>query len=172
MRLRLKIILLMFFIFFSVIPPSFSQPGGMRLRPGKGAWHEESLCWKALDLNLSQDQMKDHDLIQQGYLRETQLLRAQLLLKRLELREFLTNSNVKIEAIRSKYAEINQLQSRLEEKVIEYLVKVRNILAPEQLKNWCPELEFPSIRGIPHGPGPMGPMGPRKFQPPGKSRED
>ena len=172
MRLRLKIILLLFFFSFCLIPPSFSQPGGMRFRPGKGPWNMEGPCRRALDLNLSQDQIRDLDLIQQGYIRETQPLRTQLLLKRLELREFITNTSMKIEAIRSKYTEINQLQSRLEEKVVDYLLRTREILTSEQLRNWCPEMEFPSPQRMPHGPGPMGPMGPRKSPPPDKMRED
>ncbi len=48
------------------------------------------------------------------------------------------------------------------EKAVEYLIKVRNLLTQEQLKNWCPEQEFPSFPRMMHGPGPMGPMHPKK----------
>jgi hypothetical protein len=80
----------------------------------------------------------------------------------LELREFLTNPNIRIESIRSKYLEINEIQSKLEEKTIEYVIKVRNLLTQEQLKNWCPEQEFPLFQRMMHGPGPMGIMPPRR----------
>jgi hypothetical protein len=79
-------------------------------------------------------------------MRETQLLRAEIFLKRLELREILTHPNSKAESILSKYSEMNQLQSKVEEKIIEYLIKVRSLLTQEQLKNWCPEREIPLFR--------------------------
>jgi Spy/CpxP family protein refolding chaperone len=126
---------------------------GMGMRPWKG----EGPCWSASELNLSQEQRKGLDLNQQTYLREAQLIRAQLFTKRLELREFLTNPTIKIESIRMKHLEIVDLRSKQEEKAIEYLIKVRNLLTLEQLQNWCPEQEFPSFRQMMYGPSPMGP---------------
>jgi hypothetical protein len=102
--------------------------------------------------------MRGLDLIQQTYFQEVRLLRAQLFLKRLELREFLTNPTVKIESVRAKYWETIELKSKLEEKAIEYLIKLRNLLTQEQLKRWCPEKEFSLLREMMHGVGPMGPM--------------
>jgi hypothetical protein len=34
------------------------------------------------------------------------------------------------------------------------------------LQKWCPEQEFPAFRQMMYGPGPMGPMHPRKTFPP------
>lgn len=148
----------LFFVFTASL--SFSQPIGTRFGPGMGRkeWRGDRPCWRALDLNLSSDQLKRLELIQQDHLRETQLPRVELFSKRLELREFLTNPTIKIESIRSKYLEINELESKLEEKTIEYLIKVKNLLTQEQLKMWCPEQEFPPFRRMMHGPLPMGPM--------------
>jgi Spy/CpxP family protein refolding chaperone len=144
------------------VAPSFSQPPGMGMgmgmRPGKG----EARCWKASDLNLSQEQMKGLDTLQQAFFRETQLLRAQIFSKRLELKELLTNSTTKIDSIRSKSTEISEHQAKLEEKSLEYLIKVRNLLSQEQLKDWCPEMEFPSFRRMMQGPDSMTPSPPRK----------
>ncbi len=109
-------------------------------------WRGESPCWRALDLSPSRDQVRGLEQAQQAYLRETQLLRAEIFLKRLELKEILTDPISKGESILSKYAEMNQLQSKLEEKMIEYLIKVKGLLTPEQLRNWCPEQEFPLFR--------------------------
>jgi Spy/CpxP family protein refolding chaperone len=155
------------FLLILISSPAFSQPSGMRMGPGMGIrhWRGENRCCTASELNLSSDQAKELDLIQQVYFRETQLLRAQLFSKRLELREILTNPTTKIESIRSKYSEINEIQSRFEEKTIEYLIKVRNLLTPDQLKSWNPEEEFPLFRRMIHGPDPMGPMRPRKNLP-------
>ena len=137
--------------------PSFSQP------PGKGMkkWRGEGPCWRASELNLSQEQRKSLDLVQQTYFREAQLTRAQLFTKRIELRELLTNPTARTESIRVKSLEIIELQSKQEEKAIEYLIKVRNLLTPEQLQNWCPEKEFPFFRQMMHG---TDPMGPKKFR--------
>ena len=146
-------ILLSCFILTLMTSPSFSQSPGM----GMKKWRGEGPCWRASELNLSQEQRKNLDLIQLTYFREAQLLRAQLFTKRLELRELFINPTIKIESIRVKYLEIIELQSKQEEKAIEYLIKVRNLLTLEQLQNWCPEQEFPAFRQLMYGTGPMGP---------------
>ena len=155
---------ILIFCFFSVCAtsPSFSQPPGMGMRK----WTGEAPCWRASDLDLSQEQRKSLELVQQAYFREAQLLRAQLFTRRLELRELLTGPAIKIESIRAKNSEIIELQSKEEERSFEYLVKVRNLLTPEQLRKWCPEREFPAFRHRMHGTGPMGPMYPGKTFPP------
>lgn len=144
------------------IPPSFSQPSGMRSSPGMSHWKGEARCWRASDLNLSPEQLKGFDLIQQAYFQEIRLLRVQLFSKRLELRELLTDSTPRIESIRAKYWEMIELQSKLDEKTIEYMIKLRNLLTQEQLKSWCPEKEFPFLREMTQGPSQMGPIHPRR----------
>ena len=153
-------ILIICFLFFLNTPSLFSQTPGMKIDPGlrMRPWKGEIRCWRALDLNLSPDQMKGLILIQQAYFRETLLLRTELFSKHLELREYLTNQAIKMEAIRSKHGEITELQSKLEEKAIEYLIKVKTLLTQEQLKNWCPEQEFAIFRRNMPGSGMM--MGP------------
>jgi len=161
--MKVKISLFVFcFLFIFATSSSFSQPPGMGMRKGRG----EPTCWRASDLDLSQEQRKNLELIQQAYFREAQLLRAQLFTKRLELRELLTSPTIRIEPIRAKNSEIIELQSKEEERSVEYLVKVRNLLTPEQLRKWCPEQEFPAFRHRMHGTGPMGPMHQRETLPP------
>jgi Spy/CpxP family protein refolding chaperone len=163
--MKLKIYVLgLCFLFILATPPSFSQPLGMKPGPGlrEKPWRGEGPCWRAFELDLSLEQVKRLELIQQTFFRETQLPRTELFTKRLELREFLTNPTIKLESIRSKYLEINEIQSKLEEKTLEYLMKVRNVLTEEQLKMWCPEHEFPFFRRMIRGPGPMGTLPPRK----------
>jgi Spy/CpxP family protein refolding chaperone len=166
--LKVRTTLLIFWIFFILpVPFSFSQSSGMGHNPGMGMrhWKEEARCWRASELDLSTEQMRGLDLIQETYFQEVRLLRAQLFLKRLELREFLTNPTVKIESVRAKYWETTELKSKLEEKAIEYLIKLRNLLTQEQLKRWCPEKEFSLLREMMHGVGPMGPMSPKTLPP-------
>jgi Spy/CpxP family protein refolding chaperone len=167
MKSKIAMSILFIFLLFP-IPFTSSQPSWpLRLKPGpgmgKGPWSTEGQCGKAFDLNLTQDQAKGLEMTQQTHFRETQLLRAEIFSKRLELRELLTNPNTKTESIRTKYSEIAGLQSRLEEKTVEYLIRTRNLLTADQLKSWCPELEFPlSRRMMMHGPGLTGPTPPFK----------
>jgi hypothetical protein len=140
-------------------------PGMMHRRGGPP-------CFTASDLNLSPDQMKELDLIRQSFYREAQPIRSELFSRYLELKEFLTNPITKIESIHAKNAEVILLQSKLEEKAINYLIKVRALLTEEQLRTWCPEREFPQSRRMMPGPGPMGPMGPPKPYPQEEPRKD
>ena len=168
--MKLKLFVLVFLFLFLFIAPSFSQPSDTRYGPGMGRmhWRGDSPCFRASDLNLSPDQMKELEFIHQAYFRETQPLRTELFSKYLELKEFLTNPTIKMESIHAKNTEIVQLQSRLEEKSIYYLIKVRALLTQDQLKVWCPEQEFPPLRRMMHGRGAMPPKrqhpeeGPRK----------
>ncbi|MDI7259708.1 MAG: periplasmic heavy metal sensor [Thermodesulfobacteriota bacterium] len=160
--MKYKIYILLFFFIFILTTSSFSQPSGTKSNPGMGMkqWRREAKCWGALELSLSLEQRKSLNLIQQTYLQDTQVLRSQLFTKRLEFRELLTDPALKMESIRPKYLEMNEIQSRLEEKAIEYLIRVRSLLTHEQLKFWCPEEEFPFFRRMMRGVGPVGPTAP------------
>jgi Spy/CpxP family protein refolding chaperone len=153
---------LSFFFVFSIVHASAQSP---RMKPphemGGRHWRGEGRCPGALELSPSPDQAKALDQLSHGYLQETRRLRMELLSKRLELREFLTDLSVKGEAIHAKTSEIVELQSRLEQTATDYLLKVRNVLTQDQLKNWCPEqdlfmsqrmMERPHSR--PHRPAP------------------
>lgn len=151
-----------FFLIFIFLLPFSSNAQPMGMRP----WRKDARCGKASELNLTSEQARGLNLLQQTYFRELQLLRAQLITRRLEFRELLTNPAVRMESIRMKYIEVTETQSKMEEKAMEYLVKVRSLLSYEQLKFWCPEQEFPFFQRMMPGQGPMGPMGPKKTLPP------
>ena len=174
--LKFKTIMLVFTLILFLLPVSFSeaQPGALKTAAGMGMrqWRGENRCWKASDLNLSPDQVKGLELINQTYLKETRPLRNDLFSKRLELREFLTNPSIKAESIQLKNAEVLTLESKIGDREIEYLIKVRSLLTQEQLKNWCPEQEFPFLRGMMQRPEAMGPMTPRKTPPHERPREE
>jgi Spy/CpxP family protein refolding chaperone len=163
MKSKIPIFIFCFF-FILATSPAFSQTSEMKSgsRMGMKRWRGESPCWKIHELNLSLEQRKGLDLIQQTYFRDTQVLRVELFTKLLELRELLINPSIKIESLREKYLEISELRSKQEEKVIEYLIKMRNLLTPEQLQHWCPEQEFPSFLQMMYGTGPMGSMHPKR----------
>lgn len=129
----------------------------MRMGHGK----REAKCWRVSELELSSDKQKELQLIQQTFLKETQLLRAQLFTKRLELREMLTNPSIREEAIRPKYLELAEIQTKLEERTMEYLIRIRSFFTSEQLPFWCPEEEFPLYQFMRERHGPMKPMLPK-----------
>ena len=165
--MKLKFLVLVFLFLFLFVSPSFSQPSEKEHGPGMGRMHRrgEPPCLRASALNLSSDQMKELELIQQSFYREAYPIRTELFSKYFELKEFLTNPVIKTESIHAKDAEIIHLQSKLEERTIHYLIKVRALLTQDQLKLWCPEQEFPHSRRMMPGLGPMGPMGPPKSYP-------
>jgi hypothetical protein len=172
--MKLKSLALIFLFLFLFVSPSFSQPPERRHGPGMGRMHRrgETSCLRACDLNLSLDQMKELELIQQAFYREAQPIRTELFSKYFELKEFLTNPIIKTESIHAKNAEIILLQSKLEERTVHYLIKVRALLTQEQLRIWCPEQEFPQSRRMMPGPMPMGPMGPTRPYPPDAPRKE
>jgi hypothetical protein len=144
-----------------------------RFSPGTGFrhWRELNRCLKASDFHLPPNQEKVLHSINLTYLSETRPLRAEIFSKQLELREFFTNPTIKIEAIRAKNIEILELQSELEGKTIEYLIKVRNLLTQEQLKRWCPEQEFSFPWRMMHEPDFIGPLNPRRKLPPSEGSQ-
>jgi Spy/CpxP family protein refolding chaperone len=157
--MKSKITVFFLILIFLLPISSYSQSKGMK------PWRKEARCWKASELPLSPEQGNRLNPLQQTYLEETQLLRAQLVTKRLELRELLTNPAIKTESIRTKYLELVETQSKMEEKAIEYLVKIRSLLTHEQLKSWCPEQEFPLFQRMMHGHSPMRPINPKRAMP-------
>jgi hypothetical protein len=159
---------------FLTVSETPAQSTGMRYGPGIGtrSWRGENRCWKASEMNLVAEQTRGLDTVSQGFLKETRLLRSELFSKRLELRESLTDVAVKNESIQIKISQIIDLQLKLEEKTMDYLLKIRTLLTPEQLKNWCPELEISPMQGMMPRPDLMSPMPHRKVQPPEKPKED
>lgn len=146
--LKLTIIVISFVLFPLLL---FSQP-----MEAMKQWRTRSPCLSSKELNLTQEQLKSIRMLQQEYFRDIRLLRIELLSKRMELIEFLKNPQINTEALRGKYNEIIELQSKLDTKTLEYLIKLRNIFSQEQLQNWCPELEIPIFREtMPHRMGPM-----------------
>jgi hypothetical protein len=172
--MKVRSLVLIFVLLLLFTSPSFSQPPDKMHGPEMGRMHrrEEFQCPRASDLNLSADQMKELELIQQSFYREASLIRAELFSKYLELNEFLTDPLIKIESIRAKNSEIILLQSKMEERAIHYLIKVRTLLTREQLRIWCPDREFLHSRRMMMGPGPMGPMGPPKPYPKEEPRKE
>lgn len=154
----------MIFFLCLCLLPSLAEAQGGRYGPGWGMknWKGSNPCWSTSELTLATEQARSIDLLRQSSLRDMASLRAQIFAKRLVLRELLTNPAVKTEVIRSTQSEIVDIETRLSEKGFDYLVKVRALLTPEQLRLWCPEKEFPFFNGMMQRPWMMGPTKQRR----------
>jgi len=65
-------------------------------------------------------------------------LRNELFSKRLELREFLTDPNVKAESIQLKNTEVLALESKIGDREVDYLIKVRSSSPRNSLRTGVP----------------------------------
>lgn len=84
--------------------------------------------------NLSKEQAEKLWQIREKFRNETESLRKEIFLKRLELRQLYSDPNATEEQIRSKQKELISLQERLSEKISEQRIEERKILTPDQLK--------------------------------------
>ena len=88
------------------------------------------------DLQLTAEQMEKLKSIQRSYLDDISSLRNDLLNKRYELRRLILDPTSKADEIRAKQEEAFVLETQIQEKVIDYQLKVREILTPQQFKVW------------------------------------
>jgi Spy/CpxP family protein refolding chaperone len=109
------------------------------------------------DLKLTNKQIKQMESTQNHYLRDMRALRNELLNKKYELRRLLSNPNSKASEIRSKQQEVFVLENQVQERILDYQLKVREILTPQQFKLWVSRHGMPSGHRMHHGSG-MGPM--------------
>ncbi len=117
---------------------------------GMGGRHGHPPRWLPEDLRLTAEQMEKLKSIEGSYLNDIAPLRNDLLNKRYELRRLFLDPTSKAEDIRAKQEEAFVLETQIQEKVIDYQLKVREVLTPEQFKVWIARYRM--------GAGPM--MGP------------
>jgi Spy/CpxP family protein refolding chaperone len=101
---------------------------------GRGHGHHPS--WHPEDLQLTAEQMEKLEFIQRSYLDDITPLRNDFLNKRYELRRLITDPTSKADDIRAKQGEALALETQIQGKVIDYQLKVREILTPRQFKLW------------------------------------
>jgi Spy/CpxP family protein refolding chaperone len=115
--------------------PSFAQ--GVRKAQGtdSGAWSGE--CYSLEKLDLSAGQREALNRIDEPH--KTQILkqRNSLMLKRIELRELLRDAGADKQAIRNKAGEMGDIREALQKEMIDYQIRIRDILTPEQIRRWC-----------------------------------
>ena len=86
----------------------------------------------ASGLNLTEDQKVQIESRREAFMEETAPLRSELLTKREELRQLWAAANPDQGRITAKQQEVQEVQSRIQEKAIQYRLDCRQVLTPEQ----------------------------------------
>ncbi|MFQ6079542.1 MAG: Spy/CpxP family protein refolding chaperone [Thermodesulfobacteriota bacterium] len=153
MKTRFLIILSACFLILGVPIAGAQRPAqrGMGGRHGDAPW-----CLPG-DLQLTEEQMEKLKSIEGRYLSDINPLRNDLLNKRYELRRLILNPTSKADDIRAKQEGAFVLETQIQEKVIDYQLKVREILTPQQFKVWISRYRMGAgpMRGHRHGMGMM-----------------
>jgi len=149
MRTRFFIILSMSLLVLAV-PFAWAQ---WPVQRGKGGEHGRPPCWQPGDLHMTAEQTEKLKSIQGSYLNEITALRNDLLNKRYELNKLMSNPTSKASDIKAKQEGVFALETQIQEKVIDYQLKVREILTPQQFKRWRSQGQFGQRRGSSRGMG-------------------
>jgi len=91
-------------------------------------------CWKSSPLGLTRTQTKVLESIQRTYLSEVIPLRTQIISLRIELRHITRDPEGKLEILLDHQKRISELQTKLDNISLSYLIKARSIFTKEQLK--------------------------------------
>jgi Spy/CpxP family protein refolding chaperone len=124
---------------------------------GMGMGHGHPPGWVPEDLRLTGEQMEKLKSIEGSYLNDITPLRNDLLNKRYELRRLFLDPTSKADDIRARQGEAFVLETHIQEKVIDYQLKVREVLTAEQFKVWISRYRMGpgSMMGHGHGMGMM-----------------
>ena len=106
---------------------------------------------------MTAEQMEKLKSIQGSYLNDITPLRNNLLNKRYELRRLISDPASKADDIRARQEEASGLEAQIQEKIIDYQLKVREILTPQQFRLWLSRYQGGfGPRGGRHGMGMRG----------------
>lgn len=73
--------------------------------------------------------------------------RNTLMLKRLELQGMLRDPHAGKDAIQARAREMGDAREEIQQKVIDYQVRIREVLTPEQIRRWCTMMGDASSHG-------------------------
>jgi len=142
---------------------------GMGYGPGMRGYGPTGPCAGGPAGNLNAEQMQKMQELREGFLKDTALLRNELVTKRLELRALWVQTDPDQEKIMVKQKEVNALREQLQEKTTKHRLQARQILTPEQRAQWGANFgrmgygpkRGPRTYGPGYGMGPSGPDCPR-----------
>jgi len=114
-------------------------------------------CLVPEDLHLTPEQIEQMTSIQRHYLEDMIALRNDLHNRRYGLRRLLSDPTVESTDIKAKQKEVFALENEIQEKILDYQLKVRDILTPQQFRLWVSRHRMPFGHGMHKGHG-MGMM--------------
>lgn len=109
------------------------------------AWSAQCYTLERLELSAEQrTALKRIDELCKGQILQK---RNSLMLKRLELRGLLRDPGADKQAILTKAGEMGEIREALQKEMIDYQIRIRDILTPEQISRWCTMMGEPSSQG-------------------------
>jgi Spy/CpxP family protein refolding chaperone len=87
-------------------------------------------------LDLAEEQRAAVQRIEKAYNDQINELHGRLMSKRLELQSVFRNPEADEQTIRARAREVFDLQDECRHMAMDYLVEIRGVLTPEQLRNW------------------------------------
>jgi len=125
-------------VFISLFLLGFQLPRTRAQQPmGENRIRRGPPCWVPEDLRLTPEQVEEMKSLERYYLGEMTALRNQLRDRRYTLRRRLMDPAVDPSEIRAKQKEVLALEDRIQEKILDYQLRVREILTPEQFRLWA-----------------------------------
>lgn len=147
MKIRAVILFSFFLLLLHVSPAWAQQPMQGRKTGGRPP------CLLPEDLRLTGEQIEGMNSIQRRYLEDITSLRNHLLNRRYQFRRLLSDPTSEAAEIRSKQKEVFALENQIEERILDYQLKMRDILTPQQFRLWVSRHGMPLGRRMHHRRG-------------------
>jgi Spy/CpxP family protein refolding chaperone len=143
------------------VPVAIAQPNGPASQaPLPQTTHGRGFEKLAAQLGLTPDQETTFKGLHQEFRNETAGIRDSLHAKRQELSALFKDPKAQDADIMAKKQELSALQNQIDQKAMEYGLKARKVLTPDQLAKVPPGFLMGMGMGLGHGMGPKGPPSP------------
>lgn len=131
---------------FAQGPPEGRGPDFQGRRGMMGPMHHPMEDW-VRRLNLTEEQTVKLQAIRESYLRDTLVWRNELVVKRFDLRDLLSDPQSEPNQVLAKQREVSDLESKIQERTVLSQLEMRKVLTPEQIQLLPPGLGFGGFRG-------------------------
>jgi len=134
------VILICFFL-----GPVFGQTSHTDHDRHSTTWNKD--CLNLEDFDLSVDQLAAVNKIEEQYKNRIIESYQSCMLKKIELRTLLRSRDSDEDTILKKSNELSVMRNQLYNQMIEYQIRIRKILTPDQRSNWCTMMKSPGLHG-------------------------
>ncbi|MEW6666361.1 MAG: periplasmic heavy metal sensor [Thermodesulfobacteriota bacterium] len=136
-------------IFLALLAPSWASTFAQGVQKGQethsGTWSGDCLSLERLDL--SAEQREALNGIDAQFKAQVLQHRNTLMLERIELRGLLRDPGAGKDAIQAKARAMREAREVLQRAMIDYQIRIREILRPEQIRRWCTLMGAPLLQG-------------------------